>query len=309
MREIKNNGLVLFLTAVILILSWMNISATRNLEHRINNMHGEFASLRSQVSHEVGQISGTVQHMREAERWWNIRDVEFLATWADEGLVRLEWQLREYSAGSQVTLNYRKRGEDTFTTIAAESESEGYFYADFMAEITHEPSFEIYITSPSKRDSVSEKMVGFESDQYQAYEYYISVKEDGKLRSSDVLSLNLDTLSRRLYNPLYIGVHLNDEIYISLNEDTFGFKESKYQVEQAFAEVRKGDAVIQRERLILNDDMIESGGQYYPEDIFYEARFDPASDYDDLYLIVNYNDDMKFELKIDLNVIGLQYNY
>ncbi|MCW3489736.1 hypothetical protein [Dethiobacter alkaliphilus] len=306
MREIKNN-VVVFLTAVILILSWMNISATRNLEHRINNMHGEFASLRSQVSHEVGQISGTVQHMREAERWWNIRDVEFLETGADEGLVRLEWQLREYSAGSQVTLNYRKRGEDTFTTIAAETESEGYYYADFMAEITHEPSFEIYITSSSERDTVSEKKVGFESDK--TYEYYISVKEDGKLRSSDVLSLNLNTMSRRLYNPLFIGVHLNDEIYISLNEDTFAFKESKYQVEQAFAEVRKGDTVIQRERLILNDDMIESDGQYYPEDIFYEARFDPASDYDDLYLVINYNDDMKFEIKIDLNVIGLQYNF
>ena len=261
-------------------------------------MYGEFTSLRSQVSQEVGQVSGIVRQMREDERWWNFRGVEFLETEPDEALVRLQWQLKEFTAGSQVTLNYRKQGEEAFTPIDAESQSDGYYYADFPADINPEPTFEIHVTRSEQNRTYSEKTERLESDK--AYEYYISVQEDDKLRSSDVLSLNMSSMSKRLFNHLSIGVHLNDELYITLHEDTYD-KESKYQVEQAFAEIRKGDTVIQRERLIVNDDITDSDRRHYPEDTLYEARLDPATEYDALYLIVNYKDDMAFEKELDIH--------
>lgn len=303
MDEKRNNTLLLVMAGLILYFSWNNFSTVRNLENRLNSLQGEMGSIRAQLSHEVGHISSVVQQMREDERWWNFRGVQIMDSRPETALVRVEWQLNDYSEGSQVTFHYRKIGEQLFASVDAETVSNGFYYADFPVEVKLEPTWE-YHASSSESNRTTRNVTAIEGKggyDRPSYEYYIAVKQDERILTGEIRNLGLGQLTPNYFSHLSLNVNLDrSNIHVALYETKYD-QETMFTVQEAYVELRKGNTVVERQRLSVDAASAEETRRYEIWEHAYEATLTPSGIYDSLFIILKYNEDLTIERQFDIN--------
>jgi hypothetical protein len=129
----------IILLVLVLVISWSALNATRSVRQQVQSMQGELHNLRSQVTHEIGSIRGTVQNIRDDARWYTPPRFKVTGIEDTTALIKLSWNLQEYTAGSTVTLNYRYGDQTVFNEVEAVEESSGLFAVEFPLQLTMEP--------------------------------------------------------------------------------------------------------------------------------------------------------------------------
>ncbi len=297
----KENVLIICLIGVIILLSWVNLNSSQDLENRMRQMQSEIGSLSSQITHEVSRVSNVVHQIQEEASWWTPGETEILEVGKDEAEVKISWFLREYQEGSLVTFNYRQGREGNFNSINAEKGSEGYYYSVLPIEMTKEPIWENSISrsSSNSRNTEEIEVVNEEKNvffnQMMYYEYYISVTKDGTTRTGEVRNIDLGKLSFSLFNPLYshISIHEDRPIIINLVEGN-AYYDVYYNIEEVYVESRIGNRRVEKWPLEKDDG---NRGSLSGENI-YDTLIITEKDYDAIYIVIKYNEGFTAEKKI-----------
>lgn len=123
------------------------------------------------------------------------------------------------------------------------------------------------------------------------YEYYVAVTKDGVIRTGEVRQLDLNELRGSLFNSLHthVSIQENRPIFISLVEHKYPDNVT-YRLEEAYVETRKGNKTIEKWPLEKRDDTTEAK--------ILERQIETAQDYDELYIVVRYNEGFTVERKI-----------
>ncbi len=289
--------LITLLVGIVILISWTNLNSTRNLENRMRQMQNELGSLRSQITHEVNRVSVVVQEMQQESRWWSPGETELIEVGKDEAEVKVSWFLREYQEGSLVTFNYRKSGEGDFTPMEAQQGTDGYFYSTLPVEMEKEPVWYISISRQSSTNSrqstaenvVEEKYANFNQIRY---EYYISVTKDDTTRTGEIRNIDVGNLSYSLFNSLYSHVVLDQDrpVLVTLIEELYN--SPYYQIENIYLESRKGNRSVEKWAL-------ENADARHGNEKMYEVLAQPEKDYDSLHIVINYNEGVTVEKKIE----------
>ncbi|KJS13331.1 MAG: hypothetical protein VR67_04945 [Peptococcaceae bacterium BRH_c8a] len=305
MSNEKRFVVLLSLVLILLLTNWLTWSTTRAMQSDIKWLQGNLNNLHSSVSGEVSGIRGVVKQMKDDARWWEPAEAEFLDVNKDEAQVKISWSLREYRAGSQVMLNYQKPGEQEYIQIAAKEEAKGRFYVNLPVAVPREPVINVNVKqvgdfTNSKapvevEESLKEARVSGTEDLN--FTYYISVQEGQTIRTSERHSLSLGSLNYQLFSPLIAEVRLmdNGEIEASVHYELVG--SPHYELKEIYLESRTG------EDTVLEKWPLEREHTYvYPvpagAEGFLYLKPTSAKDYDSLFLVINYSDNLKVERKI-----------
>ncbi|TYQ15761.1 UNVERIFIED_CONTAM: hypothetical protein Cloal_2251 [Acetivibrio alkalicellulosi] len=299
----RKDFLSIITVGVILLLLWQTYTNTKNLQNQISHLQSELFGVRSQLSHEVSSITGTVQQMRDDARWWTPGKYEIKEISEEYSLIKVDWILNEYKKGSNVYLNYRQTDEDDFIQVEANDMGNGYFYAVFSTSVPAEPDWEVYLTRTTLeggRSQVYYNTVALEeakeiyySSNKLMHEYFISIEHEGTLKTGELQNIYLSNISLDFFNPLYANINIGDnKIDLHLNEiQTQG--NPKYKVQEVFLETRDHDnQVLINWELTQIDSSERNTFRLEARDINWERSNES------LYLVVIYNDGFTSEREI-----------
>lgn len=300
---------MLLMLALVLVISWSTRATTRSLRQQVQMLQGELHGLRSQVSHEIGSIRGTVQSIRDDARWYTAPRVDITGVDREKALLKVSWNLREYTAGSGVTLNYRY-GKQAFKTIEAVEEANGLFTAEFALGIPQEPVWSLSFSRAADRQAAADRRQAAVAVEEQHWgvgpsrmllEYYITLQEGDTMRSSEQHVMDLEKLSYSLFNPLnlWVGWEKDGELHVILYQ--MPVTEPHYVLQSATLESRRGKTqALQSWPLALNEIQTPAGaprpapGYTHP----LEVRAVPAQPCDSLFLVVEYSGGITVEKEI-----------
>ncbi|MGF7184874.1 type II secretory pathway pseudopilin PulG [Desulfitispora alkaliphila] len=283
---------ILWLLVAVLIFSWMSWSNTKKLQQQVHNLQQELNSVRSQVASEVSSVRGIVQGVRDDARWWIPGQVDFLDVSEGEATIEVNWQMREYQKGSEVTLNYKKPGEDQYISVDAVEKADGYFSATIYAEVSPKPQWHISSTSRSGQTNQSISNVAVEEVAREIKEkyanpninYYVVVKKDDVIRSSDKQIIYLEHLGAMLYSRLDTHIHYNmTGGTVSIDVFEVRTPDSGAHVEELTLVSKRVDGTIVEELVVEREDTRDL---YH---IPYRITVEPEQDFDYWYLNARYS--------------------
>ena len=202
----KGTVVVVILISVVILLACINLASITRLNSRLAGMQGYIDSLRFDIHNELSGVSHIFQAMQEQAGWWEPGELELIETGPEQASVRVGWYLRDYRAGSEVFINYRRQGEEEYTALEAGDGSSGHFHVLLNLEFNPEPQWSHGFSRSrhgfgSPPDEIIEKVVP-DYDPQPHYEYYISTLDEGTIRTGDVESLPLDKLFCGYYSCL-----------------------------------------------------------------------------------------------------------
>jgi hypothetical protein len=299
----KKEKTIIILLIVMLALNLFTWSNSRFLKNSIQQLQGELSGLRSQISHEVMGLRGTVEGIRDEARWWTPGGVEFLETERENALVKISWHLREFREGSKVLLNYQPIGGEIYEEVLAEEEASGYFSVVLPLKLPLEPFIGIHLQRTMEQTSGKNNRSGNvaveEKQEYSAnssmnFKYYISVQDGETVRTGEVRSMDLSKLTYNRFNHLNLQIIIDGEsIRGVLFEDQFRSDNPYYEIENIYLESRKGkDLTLEQWALKQIDTEPAFGSRKY------EAKASPSKDYDSLFLVIHYSDGLTIEREI-----------
>lgn len=302
----------IILLALVLVISWSAYSSTRVVRQQVQALQGELHSLHSQLTHDLGSIRGTVSSIQDQSRWYTTPQVEVTGIENEEAALKVSWNLREYVAGSNVTLNYRFGEQTSFTAVEATEENSGYFSAEIGLDIPLEPRWSVSESKTvSSRTSGDPRQVTLieEKSEYQRgsgssrlmLEYYITMHEGEMTRTSDHHAMDLTKLSYNLFNALDLHVRWDEEgqVKITLHEMPSG--DPYYTLQAATLESRRENATVEswqlQETEIKHRAPQPASGH---ADIFQISTI-PQKAYDSLFIVVEYSGGVTVEKEISGN--------
>ena len=295
----------IILLVLVLIISWSSLSAIRSVRQQVQSMQGELHNLRSQVTHEVGSIRGTVQSIRDEARWYTAPRFEVTGTEDTIAMIRLSWNLQEYTEGSIVTLNYRYADQAAFTGIDANEESSGLFAVEFPIEIMMEPNLSFSVSKASGSDTRTSRnqSVAVVEEEWgpgsspMLLQYYITLQDGEKIRTSEQYTMELDKLSYNYFNPLHLSINWEGDEKMDVVLTQFpNIPTPHYTIRDIHLESRRG-----RTEVIERWSFTEINVRYpqtAPEHAAFEASVVPGREYDSLFVVVEYSGGVTVEKEI-----------
>ena len=305
-RPYKTASIILLI--LVLIISWSALNATRSVRQQMQSIQGELHNLRSQVTHEIGSIRGTVQTIRDDARWYTPPRFEVTGMEDTTAVIKLSWNLQEYTAGSTVTLNYRYGDQTVFNEVEAIEESSGLYAVEFPIQKPMEPNWHLSVSSTpgnsaaagrTNREqavSVSEKKVWGPGSSSMQLKYYIALQEGETIRTSEQHTMDLDKLSYNLFNPLDVQVSWEGEekLEVVLNQLP-NIPHPHYTIQTVRLESRRGKTEVERWPLT---EVKFSYPQPAPEHSMYSVTAVPNKNYESLFVVVDYSGGITVEKEI-----------
>ena len=296
----------IILLVLVLLISWSALNTVRSVRQQVQTMQGELHNLRSHVTHEIGSIRGTVQSIREDARWYTAPRFEVTGMEDTTAMIKLSWNLQEYTEGSAVTLNYRYGDQDGFSEVKAVEESSGLFAVEFPIEITLEPNWNFYLSKATESSATSrtqnvsavvEEKVWGPGHSPMLLEYYITLQEGGTIRASDQHTMELDKLNFNYFNPLDVNViwEGDEKLEVVLNQPPY-IPDPHYTIQNIHLESRKGKTEVM-ERWAFTE-VVVSYPQPAPEHLSFKVLTVPGKDYDSLFVVVEYSGGVTVEKEI-----------
>lgn len=308
MSKEKSSIVLIVLLVVSLVINWFTWSSTNELKNQVSQLRNGLSNIRSQVSSEVSGIRGIVQNMREDAKWWSPADVEFLEMDREKALVKVSWNLKEYKQDSEIMFNYKLTGQSDYTQIPADQHGNGYFSVTLPVELPLEPIWEMRIEqsvsreqdrdSRISREAAIEKKIKMENDY--RLSYYISRQDEGTILTSEKRNMLLDKLSYKLFKSLSLYVTFHEQNQISIHFRQIGPDDTQYHVKEIYLESRDNQGqTLERWTFESLNPIDDKPANVEESEIgFIRVEAAPQKDYDKLFIVVEYKEDLVIEKEI-----------
>lgn len=216
--------LLAVIVVIILATNIVLIFRIGDLQNQIQNLSHNYNNLQSSINSVTSNVNQTLDRFTREQSWITPIQTNNEKTRVEDeqGLLVLNWQIKDFQEGSEVNFHYRKSDTGEFSSISAESVNTGLFVVSLPVEIKSEPTWYINVSWSGESgvsQKVSRKTVDGVSRQH-SLTYYVSMKTDGFIKSSEVSYLNYEYLANMKYQPIRGNVHIDDNnINITLHEE------------------------------------------------------------------------------------------
>lgn len=287
-----SNKLLILITIVSLGLNLIIFTKLNTINDRINSLISQNSRLVSSVDSIPNQIDSAFNQIKQMERWVIPAEFELKELKEDKLYFKANWQIKEYDKDSKVYFNYKEGGE--IDKIEAVDKGNGYFKADFSINLSSriEPQWSIGINrSNSSSNSASVSQTSQAAVRKSGLEYYISVENKYKIKSSEFYNFNLDHLVDRVYGFLAANIDITENnIYnVSLRWNNTSDPVTKINTPRLKA-FKDG-------KLVLNEDLSYREESHLKEKI-YNIKLDDGKEFDRLVLEVKYDNGKEFTKEI-----------
>ncbi len=258
----SKNKVLSLLLVIILIMNIVLLSKIGDLNNRIQNLSHNYNNLQSSLNSVTSNINQSLDQFTREQSWITPIQINHEKSKVDDaqGLVVFNWQIKDYQEGSEVIFHYRESDAEAFKTITAESVGTGLFEVSLPMEVKAEPFWELNTSWTGERgpEQVNEKIVREKNQAAQTLRCYVSVENDGTIKSSEVSYQNFEYLTYMKYEPIRGHVSINDKHYnISIFEENNG----NNGYESLIVDFYNGNNLVTREPLEVQED--QNGMRHY----------------------------------------------
>lgn len=261
----SKNKLLYLSLVIILIMNIALLTKVGDLNNRIQNLNHNYNNLQSSLSSVSSNINQSLDSFTREQAWITPVQInnEKSKVENEQGLVVFNWQIKDYKDGSEVTFHYRESDSEEFKTITAESINTGFFEVSLPMEIKAEPLWELNVSWSGEREAEQvtkhEQVVREIKNSVQTLRCYVSMKNNGNIKSSEISYQNFDYLTYMNYEPIRGHISINDNHHnISIFEDN---KNTTNSFESLTVEFYNGNNLIVRKPLEAQKD--QNGMKHY----------------------------------------------
>ncbi len=286
----QRTNLLIIMLGISLIFNYFIFEKVENLQNDINYLQSNWDSLDSSVDRVNNRITHAMTEFEKEQRWISpvIQEVE-------SRKIKLSWQVKDYIEDTPVYFYYRLPNENTFTEVLAKPSGGGGFMVGIPFKMEPEPQWYVSISYEDNR-SMSVQHESKESNQEYNINYYISVKEGDRIRSSEETSIRLNVNKLNTYSFLDVNVGIqsqNKQYDVSLIE--FTGEEPKVKIKKAILEVYQKNEIIAKKEL---EKQSNSNDNYSN---FNVSWFPNEQSFDKVLIKVEYDNGKAFERDITGN--------
>lgn len=297
----KREILMLLLVGVLVYFNWQSANYFKQLQNQINNVQGNISHLQNQISNDLRGVAHTLEQQRINERWWSPVNFEVEDISGDKATVKLSWQVREYGIGDKIGLNYRLGNSQEFISATVTEDAPGFFVSRVEVNLPDEPIVEVRTITHTRSgastptNAAREIATEWVSDRASLnLQYYLVKESQGKLATSDPMSIDLSKIQYQMYLPIFGHVNIINHrngytIDSFLNEGGYYMSPPESNVISASLVARNNLG----QTLASWDYRIEPGPGH--RDFILNVQTD---DLQKLYLIINYSNGKVVERKL-----------
>ncbi|MGI6614853.1 MAG: hypothetical protein ACOX30_02305 [Dethiobacteria bacterium] len=287
--------ITLLLSAAVLLVAINMVLLTKQNAH-LSGLEENVNSIRSGIQSEMSEVTGFIEALQDQSAWWEPGELEVVETGPEQSTIKIEWYLKDYRAGSDIFINYRRLGEEKYTSLEVAENSRGHCSIQLTLPIIPEPQWSHSLSRHSGLAGSPEEMFNeavADNSPWQ-YEYYISLADGETVRTGSVEEIYLDKLACSYYSILDSHIDIEkDNISVFILETQYG--PPRYTVTGARLELLKGSRVVQQ--LPLEKGARPDESTDWQADAGYKA----AGGCDAACLVVTFSDGKSFQQQIDLN--------
>ena len=290
---------------VFLVLSLaLNIALLTRVNKIEDMMNGrlmadnELRNLTALTQQNSNRINQAVNIIETAQRWITPVEISDVKQEGNNYKVKLSWVIKDYPGNAPVTFNYRQPGNQVFTSRQAAPVGDGRFEIEISDTLKVEPEWTIQTTYIGRSDGDSKPIQVNETakaiEGQEPMEYYISVKDGTRLKSSEISSLDLGKLSWGMYAPLSTDVQADRERErYSVILTQFGIEPKQVKLTGATLQAFRGNQVISQNELTEGGGKPGAGVRMFNTEWNYKNL-----SFDRVLLTVNYANGQQFKKEI-----------
>jgi hypothetical protein len=291
----KQNWLNLLLVGV-LVLNIAVLSNISNLNNQYQSLQGQLSNISYQVASEVRSISWNMDSIRDDARWWGSVREETELVAGNTYMLKLGFQLKEYTEDSQISINYRLERQGDFASVEAERQADGYFTALIPVEVPLEPPVQIQISRIGPNGAWTDGSAEIDEGMYMSralFQYYIVSRTGTLVRTSDEFTIYSDSLKYTLFSPLDVTVSIDRNGTVNSYISSYLNQKPSYNIQDIRLETRQGSRVTGRWPYTVGRPQGHPGEEY-----FWEVSAKPESEQDALFVVIRYAEGLTFEREI-----------
>ena len=221
----KYSKIIMFiLIALLFVQNFVLLNKVSNLENKINVLQNEDQRTISAINAIPSQINHFLNEIKRVESWMTPVRIDVDNITSNNAKVKATWQIKDYDKNAVVTFNY-KQNEGEFKEIEVVDKGNGYFETTLSFNVELEPRWIIHVQDQEReaskvREEVKE-VVKPDVDQY--ITYYVAVKTQDNIKSSEMANFHLGALKYGLYGTFIVDVfaNLSDRIDVHINHEEY----------------------------------------------------------------------------------------
>ena len=230
-----------------LIFNYLILGEVQELKDDVRFLKSNSHEVDSLMQNVNDKINTTMTEFEKEQRWISpVKQETGVITGEDEN-IQLSWQVKDYIEGASVFFYYRLPDKEEFTELQAIPTGGGGFKVEIPVQLNFEPQWSISISHVNNHSMKTSE----ESGKSQSYhlQYYISVREGERIRSSEETLLSLNTGKNNLYAPLRVDVTISNDNQYNVNLSEFTKEKAKVEIKQAVLEVYKNGTLVTQKEL------------------------------------------------------------
>lgn len=276
-KEHIQTGLIIVLILVTLF-SVFNINA---LKREVSSLNVQINMMQDRFSNQIYGIERIVNEMKLNSQWYEAPASPKVTVEEGKPVVNFKVKLTEYSKEDKVTFFVKGFDEETFKAYEANSLDNGIYGLEITEVGPIMPILDYSVhTSTSNEWDYEAEAKGFYDDKI---EYYVSVENEGVIKTSETYGLYMHELSFPMFQPLggMIDVNSTDNvIHVSLDSNRYNAAETYYAINKVTIQAYKDLKLVEFWELSATE----------PEAyrIEFADTLEITEDYDNLFLEVLY---------------------
>lgn len=237
---------------VSLIMNFNLFSRLDRVEHQLDSLSHNQHNILSDVNSQGSHVQNIMNEFLAEQSWISRINMEFDQKDA-EGAATFEWQVKELQSNSEVTFNYVYGPGEDFITLPAKEIQQGFFQVKIPIKVEVEPLWEVGVITITDSSMEEESKQKFEErmderDQQHRLKYFVSVKYDDMVKSSEIHTEHLGHFGTSKYGMIRSDIHIHQN-NISLTLYNEFMMEPSDHVVKAYLVKYKGDKLIEEEEM------------------------------------------------------------
>lgn len=212
----------MFLAVVlVLIINMVLFVKIGDLNNQMENLSRNNTNLQSSLNSISDNVNQTLNQFTEEQSWISSVEVndEKTIVGNEQGMAVLNWQIKDFQEGAEVVFHYRQTASEEFKDIPAVNKGAGFFEVNLPMQIKVEPFWDIHVVKLEKNGTRTSEM-SKPAEQAISYGYYVSMKTNGIIKSSEISKFDVSYLAKIKYEPIRGNIKINNNKYsISLVEN------------------------------------------------------------------------------------------
>ncbi len=226
-----------------------------SFENQLNNLSHNQHNIISNVNSQGSHIQNIMNEFLAEQSWISRINMEFDQKDAENGVgaAIFEWQVKELKSNSEVTFNYVYGPGEDFISLPAKEIQQGFFQVKIPIEVEVEPLWEVGVITTTGSSMEEESKQKYEErmeerDQQHRLKYFVSVKHDDMVKSSEIHTEHLGHFGTSKYGVIRSDIYIHqDNINLTLYNE-FMMEPSDHVV-KAYLVKYKADKLIEEEEM------------------------------------------------------------